>query len=122
MGIAATRTKLGDHFSEGARLLWLAMESRGWSQGQVAKAIEAKSGVVPRWLFGDTKPSWDWAVILRDTFEIPLEAWTLPPTQEFIPPAARELDSAPELPPSPVSGSDVIDDANEHASKPTGTS
>jgi hypothetical protein len=93
MGIATTRTHLGEQFSEGARLLWLAMEERGWSQGQVAKAIEAKSGVVPRWLYGDTKPSWDWAVVLRDTFRIPLEAWTIAPTVEFVPPAAREVES-----------------------------
>lgn len=94
MSIATTRQLLGDHFSEGARLLWVALESRGWSQGQMAKAISAKGGVVPRWLYGDTKPSWTWAVTLRETFEIPLEAWTMQPTEPFVPPAARSEHAA----------------------------
>jgi DNA-binding XRE family transcriptional regulator len=96
MGIASTRTHLGEQFSEGARRLWAEMDRRGWSQGQIAKAIDAKPGVVPRWLYGDTKPSWDWAVKLRDTFGIALEAWTVPPSCAFIPPAARAADESGE--------------------------
>lgn len=122
MAIASTRTTLGPQFSEGARLLWAAMESRGWSQGQVAKAIDAKGGVVPRWLYGDIRPGWDWAKILRDTFCIPLEAWTLEATEPFIPPAAREATSAPEL---PADGDDSDADASGahemHETKATGT-
>ncbi len=95
MGIETTRTSLGKRFSEGARLLWVAKTERGWSQGEVRRAIGAKAGVVPRWLYGDTKPSWDWAVRLRDTLGIPLEAWTVPSTVVFIPPAAREDESGP---------------------------
>lgn len=101
MGIATTRTHLGEHFSEGARLLWAEIEIRGWSQGQLAKAIDAKPGVVPRWLYGDTKPSWDWAARLRDVLGIPLEAWTLAASESFVPPAARE-GSGPRLPDSEV--------------------
>ena len=93
MSITATRTHLGEQFSEGARLLWLAMEERGWSQAQLAKSIAAQPGVVPRWLYGDRKPSWDWAATLRDSFGISLDAWTVAPTQPFRLPASRDVDS-----------------------------
>ena len=103
MAIVATRTHLGSQFSEGARLLWVAMESRGWSQGQLTKAVAARPGVVPRWLYGDTKPSWDWAKKISGLFGIALEAWTLEPTAPFVPPAARE-EPSPKLPSSGTDG------------------
>ncbi len=94
MRISATRMHLGEHFSEGARLLWAVMEDRSWSQGQLTRAIEAKPGVVPRWLYGDTRPSWGWAERLRDAFAIPLEAWLTAPAATFLPPAARDSEQA----------------------------
>ena len=109
MGIEVTRLTLGPRFSEGARLLWLVLAERAWSQGEAARAIGAKAGVVPRWLYGDTRPSWDWASKLRDLFGIPLESWTLPPSIPFVAPAARFADAA------------GVADAADAASKPTGT-
>lgn len=94
MAIATTRTELGESFSEGARLLWLAMQERGWSQGQLTKALEAKPGMVSRWLYGDTKPGWDWAEKIREVVGIAFDAWAMKPTASFVPPAARESGDA----------------------------
>lgn len=96
MSIEVSRTRMGTRFNEGARLLWQVMVERGWSQGELGRALDAKPGTLPRWLYGDTKPSWDWAVKLRDAFGIALEAWTLEPTAAFVPPAAREADQSGE--------------------------
>lgn len=100
MAIETTRLTLGKSFSEGARLLWKVMTDRQWSQGELARAIGAKPGVVPRWLYGDTKPSWDWAKKIHDLFGIAFESWTLAPEIEFVPPAARADDSGTSLPAS----------------------
>lgn len=91
MAIGSSRTELGDRFSEGARLLWCVLSDRGWSQGELTRAIGAKPGVVPRWLYGDTKPGWTWATKLRDMFGITFETWTVEPTLPFVPPAARSV-------------------------------
>lgn len=91
MGIPTTRTKLGPHFSEGARLLWEAMEAREWTQGQLRKELGASYGRVSRWLYGDIRLNLAVAVTISEKFEIPVEAWTQKPTAEFIVPAARPV-------------------------------
>lgn len=93
--IASSRTELGPHFSEGARLLWNAKENQSLSHGGIARLIGATGGVVPRWLYGDTRPSWNWASKLFVTFGIPLVAWTEPPSRPFTLPAARETTPTP---------------------------
>lgn len=98
MAIETTRRELGKQFSEGARLLWQEKAERGWTQGALMRAIGAKPGVVQRWLYGDTKPSWKWASKLEEAFGIPLKAWTLEPKVPFIAPAARDGDEGVEAP------------------------
>jgi hypothetical protein len=88
MAIETTRIALGPRFNEGARLLWQVLLERQWSQGDMARAIGAKPGVVPRWLYGDTRPSWEWAARLLDVCGIPLAAQTSAPTIAFVLPAA----------------------------------
>lgn len=93
MGIVSTRTELGPHFSEGARLLWVFMESRGMSQGALMRLLGTKAGVIPRWLYGVTRPGLDWAMKVRDALGIAPEEWTRDPTAPFVPPAARADES-----------------------------
>lgn len=89
MAIPTTRRALGPHFSEGARLLWLAMESRGWTQGQLRKELDVASGRVSRWLYGDLRPSLTIAIVVAAKLGIPAETWTQAPREPFIVPAAR---------------------------------
>ena len=83
-----TRTTLGDHFSEGARLLWAALTSRGWSQHDLCRALDMKPGTQSRWLYGDQRPGLVVAVKLHDLLAIPVETWNQAPKQPFQPPAA----------------------------------
>jgi hypothetical protein len=89
MSLPYKRTELGPKFSEGARLLWLAMRENKWSQGELGKAIDAKPGVVNRWLYGDIRPGLAWAEELLAVVKIPLSAWNQRPVRAFVPPAAR---------------------------------
>lgn len=94
----AHRTKLNTHFCEGTRLLWVLIEERGMGRNEIRHAAGVAAGVVTRWLYGDTRPSGDIRMRLRDAFDIPLESWTQPPTQVFIPPAARVAAESGPLP------------------------
>jgi transcriptional regulator with XRE-family HTH domain len=91
MGIPTTRTKLGPHFSEGARLVWMEIERRGWTQGQLRKELKVATGRVSRWLYGDIRVSLSVALLFQKTLHVPAEAWTLAPTVEFVVPAARPV-------------------------------
>lgn len=82
------RTSLGDKFSEGSRLLWLAMgdvppadfeRSLGWPRGTLSN-----------YLYGERRAGRDAAVLLFDRHKIPVGSWSDPPSEPFIPPAARE--------------------------------
>lgn len=90
MHIKPHRTNLGPLFSEGARLLWEAIESRGWTQTKLRSELGIPAGMPATWLFGDRRPGRKWAVRLRDALNIPIDAWDEDPSGEFVPPAARE--------------------------------
>lgn len=89
MGIPSTRTTLGPRFSEGARLLWEAMEHRGWTQGQLRKELGVTTGRVSRWLYGDLRPPLTVAVSISKKLHIPEEAWMQSPSVDFVVPARR---------------------------------
>mgnify|MGYP007083426783 CR=1 FL=1 len=87
------RISLGDKFSEGARLLWIAMgdvapadfeRSLGWSRGTLSN-----------YLYGERRAGRDAAVLLFERHQIPIGAWAEKPTETFIPPAAREPEEEP---------------------------
>jgi hypothetical protein len=94
------RLELGPAFSEGARQLWLRMESRGWSQAHVrellAKVTPAKTaGLISRWLYGDQRPGTEWASRIEQATGIRAALWGQPPLEAFVPPAARPAVAAP---------------------------
>ena len=70
-----SRPKRGKYFSEGARLLWLAIEARSWTQTELAMRLGTSSGQVSQWLYGGRRASLKWAVVIRDVLDIPLAAW-----------------------------------------------
>jgi len=85
------RTELGDHFTEGARLLWDAMERLGFEQYQLEKHIQAPTGLVSRLLYGDQRAGRVWMFKLYNKLGIPLESWNQTSSKPFLPPAARPL-------------------------------
>lgn len=80
------RTTLGEHFSEGARLLWgLVREYPSIAAFQREHGFH--NGEVARLLYGDLRPNIDRAVKLQ-ALGIPPSAWLQKPTKRFTPPAA----------------------------------
>lgn len=87
------RTQLGGSFSEGARLLWIAL---GGFDRQVAAAedLGCMKSTLSRWLYGDRRPESHWRSVLKKRFRIPYESWETPPKRLFVPPAARAASAA----------------------------
>lgn len=80
------RRTLGKHFSEGSRRLWLALDGE---LEALAQQLGVDSGQLGKWLYGDRRPSIEWAVRIQDILGIPAVEWARPATASFIPPAAR---------------------------------
>lgn len=74
---SSPRTRLGSRYSEGARLLRIALKQRGWSQTRLKTELGTALSV-SYWIFGDKRPSLEWAIKLRDLLGIPVEAWRQP--------------------------------------------
>ena len=85
--MATTRKHLGPKFSEGSRLLWLALASRGLSQNAVCREVGCSDGHVNRWLYGDRGITLNFAVKLFKLYGIEVETWDAKPTERFRPPA-----------------------------------
>lgn len=90
-----TRQKVGPNFSEGARLLWIAMRIQGMNQCGVARVLGRHRGVINRLLYGERRPGLDLALDIQDTFGIRPVDWSRDATQEFITPAAKMAPVAP---------------------------
>jgi transcriptional regulator with XRE-family HTH domain len=98
------RDKFGPHFSEGARLCWLALASRGWNQERLRLKTRAHKGELSRVLFRDRRPSLLLAERIQRVLGIPMPAWASKPTVEFAPPprsaaAAEAAAAAPAASP-----------------------
>lgn len=72
-----TKPARGRKFNRGAQLLAAALEQRGWSQTRLKNEL-GTTQAVSNWLYGDRRPSLEWAVKLRDLLGIPVEAWNQP--------------------------------------------
>lgn len=83
------RSSLGPHFSEGARLLWLALERLGLNQTEAEARARSAKGSINRLLYGERRPGLDMALRLEEAFGIPPGAWNEPPSEPFAPPAAK---------------------------------
>jgi len=76
---------LAPGFSEGSRLLWLAMRRRGLSQSALRAQLGCAGGVIGRWLLGSRKPSASFRVLLVDLLGVPVNSWDMPPRKPFSP-------------------------------------
>lgn len=82
------RTDLGPHFSEGARLLWLAIQRESLPSARAADSIDADASLFHRWLYGERKPGRAHGSALAERFGISLDQWDTEPTEPFSPPGA----------------------------------
>jgi hypothetical protein len=98
------RLRLGRRFNEGARLTWLALQRLGWSQADLRRKVKTHPGELPKVLYGDRLPTLQLAADLQDLLQVPVKAWSQPPTEAFVPPAraAVEAELAANPLPSPA--------------------
>lgn len=59
----------------------MVLRSKKWSQNELARALNARSGDVNRWLWCVVRPGRDWCVAIERMLGIPVAAWTRPPTK-----------------------------------------
>lgn len=85
------RTRFGKDFSEGARLLWLAIS--GMTQSDAKDRIGCSAGMLTHWLYGDRRPSAEWLARIEDAFDVPAGEWGRPPTEPFTLPAVEQADA-----------------------------
>lgn len=85
-----SRTTLGDHFSEAARLLWAVVDTKcERNQSTLAEALGADPGLVSRWLYGDRVPGLVWALELERLYGIDPSLWKSKPKRGFVLPGVR---------------------------------
>lgn len=84
------RTNFGPRFSEGARLAWLGMQRRGWSQSVLQEKLHCTGGLVTRWLYGDRVPSVRWATEIERLLGVRVAKWAEPASVAFVLPAVAE--------------------------------
>lgn len=87
--MANHRTELGEHFSEGARLLWVGAEERSWSQRRLGRELGAYEGEIMGVLYGDKRPRIEIVAAAERVLGTPASAWVSKPLKAFDPPAAR---------------------------------
>lgn len=96
-----TRTTLGAHFTEGARLTWLALREREWTATDLRAMVKARDGepvgggTVDRWLYGDQLPGPLFTAQIETLLGVPAGAWGRRPTRRFVLEAARRVHRAP---------------------------
>lgn len=82
------RSKLGPYFSEGARLLWLAMLERELWMGELRRMLSAHTGEVPRVLYGARKANVRFVAKASEVFGIDPASWLEETREDFRPPWA----------------------------------
>lgn len=70
-------------------MLWLALDSRGWSQADARRELAAHLGEIHRLLYGDILPRLALANRIKAALQIGTEMWSELPRAKFVPPAAR---------------------------------
>lgn len=98
MPVSPTRTHFGDHFSEGARQLWLALPKleKRWGlvgassvREELQRQIGASRGTLSKYLYGDRRPNLSHAVALHTLAGIAPRLWDEKPAKEFTLPAVE---------------------------------
>ena len=77
------RTFLGPKQTEGARLLRLARERKGWSIGLLAQQLGITTGACFRILWCDGLPDFEEASKIEDVLGIKMRLWAAAPKKEI---------------------------------------
>lgn len=91
----ARRPKPAAMLSEGARLLWLALEERKWTRVDLESRLRGRggktmsNGQADGWLYGHSRPSLESAAQLLAVCGIPIESWRQAPKETFVQPGPR---------------------------------
>lgn len=89
-GRKRTRTRLGDKFSEGSRMLWLMIAERyNGAQHECAAALGLDRGQFSHVLYGDRRLGIDEAIRIRDSHGIDPSVWAKDPTEPFTVPTSE---------------------------------
>lgn len=85
----SVRRHFGNHFNEGARLLWLVLEARGLGPENVTAILNRGRGMSTKWLYGDQRPSGKVRAQIEAEFGVGWMTWDAPPAEVFVLPALR---------------------------------
>jgi hypothetical protein len=77
------RARIGRHFNEGARLLWLRIARESLSIEDIGRVGRWARGTVHHWLYGDRRPNLSSALVLERAFGVPVTAWSKAPRRPF---------------------------------------
>lgn len=92
MPVKLHRTNKGPRFNEGARLAWLALGRKKWTQARLREELGCADGLIARWLYGDRVPSAKWAAMIERVLGIRSSKWAESASQSFLLPAANDTD------------------------------
>lgn len=85
MGGLVYRRHLGAAFSEGSRLLWLAMVRGHLSQEALRREMRCSKGAISRYLRGERRPDGPARGFFHRRFRIAPDAWDKKPSRKFSP-------------------------------------
>lgn len=80
---------MGEQFTEGARLAWLALAAKGWGVNDLRLRMRTKGGeplaggVIDRPLYGDGEIGLRFAIQLEKLLGVPARAWLKRPCRAF---------------------------------------
>lgn len=83
------RTRLGEKFSEGARLMWLKLAEKKWNVEDLARECGWARGVGYRYLWGDRRPEFAQGKTIERVLGIHPDLFHAAPKRRFNPAAAR---------------------------------
>jgi len=86
---ASHRTTKGAHFSEGSRLLWMAVEASGLNLSKAAGEARCDRANFVKYIYGDRSPGRVDSIAILERFGVPLLSWDQEPTEPFVLPALR---------------------------------
>lgn len=90
MGDRMHRKNVGKHFSEGARLCWTELRTRGLSVSDLARATGLPASQLHRALYGDCAAAVAVVVPLEAQLGVSVAKWTEAPSEAFVPPGAQD--------------------------------
>ncbi len=81
------RKTTGKNFSEGARLIWEALDC-GWTVHSIAEGLKCERMAVHRYMYGDSRPSRQASLAIKALLNIDPALFDAEPTKPFAPPGA----------------------------------